>query len=336
MAARPPRGSPAARPAGAAPWSRGPRRSAGARGARRLAGRGLRQNRYAGAPSSSTMTMRRPSWSTWRSANFNEIGLETTLVATIRLPISALQREPRPVQRIRGVGAIGRLAQHIELAFDPGVIPAGRRTREIGIRRAMGAGTGRVVWLVMRQGVTLSLAGIVAGGLLGTMSAGLLGSLMGKVERPGPMTVQRQLLLPVVLPHLRMLPAIFRMIVLAVSGESGARGAPGREMAARWFALDRQEPWSGRRVSGGCAAPAGRPPRDALPAAPVRPAATCRVVAGADRSGCSRGRYVTVCNRLVGVDGTERKARYQERRKAGGSGTAGQRTGESRATTAER
>lgn len=78
--------------------------------------------------------------------------------------------------------------------------------------------------------------------------------------------VQRQLFLPLVLPHLRMLPAILRMIVPAVSGESGARGAP-----------------------------------------------------GADRSGCSRGRYVTVCNRLVGVDGTERTARYQERRKAGGS-----------------
>ena len=129
----------------------------------------------------------------------------------------------------------------------------------------------------------------------------------------------RQLFLPVVLPHLRMLPAVLRMIVPAVSGESGAGGAPGWEMAARWFTLDREEPRSGRRVSGGCAAPAGRPPRDALPAAPVRPPATCRGVAGADRSGCSRGRYVTVRNRLVGVDGTERKARYQERRKAGGS-----------------
>ena len=65
---------------------------------------------------------------------------------------------------------------------------AGRRTREIGIRRAVGAGTGRVLWLVMRQGVTLSLAGIVVGGLLSAMIAGLLGSLMAGVERPSPMT----------------------------------------------------------------------------------------------------------------------------------------------------
>ena len=45
--------------------------------------------------------------------------------------------------------------------------------------------------------------------------------------------VQRQLLLPVVLPHLGMLPAILRMIVPAVSDESRARDAPGREPAAR-------------------------------------------------------------------------------------------------------
>ena len=77
-----------------------------------------------------------------------------------------------------------------------------------------------------------------------------------------------------VLPHLRMLPAILRMIVPAVSGESRARGAPGR--AARWFTLDR----------------------------------SCHG-AGGDHSGCSRIRYVTVCNSLVVLTNTERKARYQ-------------------------
>ena len=41
------------------------------------------------------------------------------------------------------------------------------------------------------------------------------------------MPVQRQLLLPVVLPHLRMLPAILRMIVPAVSDESRAGGTDG-------------------------------------------------------------------------------------------------------------
>ena len=41
----------------------------------------------------------------------------------------------------------------------------------------------------MRQGVTLSLAGIVVGGLLSAMIAGLLGSLMvGVMVSPSPMT----------------------------------------------------------------------------------------------------------------------------------------------------
>ena len=66
---------------------------------------------------------------------------------------------------------------------------AGRRTREIGIRRAMGAGTGQVLWLVLRQGVTLSLAGIVVGGLLSAMMGDLLGSLMAGLVSPRPMTV---------------------------------------------------------------------------------------------------------------------------------------------------
>ena len=57
--------------------------------------------------------------------------------------------------------------------------------------------------------------------------------------------VQRQLLLPLVLPHLRMLPAILRMIVPAVSDESRARGTPGREPAARWFTLDRRSHGAG-------------------------------------------------------------------------------------------
>ena len=50
----------------------------------------------------------------------------------------------------------------------------------------------------------------------------------------------RQLLWLLVLPHLRMLPAILRMIVPAVSDESRAGGTHGREPAARRFTLDRK------------------------------------------------------------------------------------------------
>jgi hypothetical protein len=41
----------------------------------------------------------------------------------------------------------------------------GQRTREIGVRAALGAGRGQLIGLVVGQGVTLALIGVVAGGL---------------------------------------------------------------------------------------------------------------------------------------------------------------------------
>ncbi len=41
----------------------------------------------------------------------------------------------------------------------------GQRTREIGVRAALGAGRGQLIGLVVGQGVTLAAIGVVAGGL---------------------------------------------------------------------------------------------------------------------------------------------------------------------------
>src|SRR4029077_2358582 len=46
-----------------------------------------------------------------------------------------------------------------------------RRTREIGIRVALGARPGEVVGLVMRQGLLVAVAGLIGGGLLAAIAA---------------------------------------------------------------------------------------------------------------------------------------------------------------------
>jgi macrolide transport system ATP-binding/permease protein len=55
-----------------------------------------------------------------------------------------------------------------------------RRTREIGIRMALGASPGGLIGLVMKQGLTVALAGIAAGGALAYLAAqAIAGGLYG-------------------------------------------------------------------------------------------------------------------------------------------------------------
>jgi predicted permease len=61
-----------------------------------------------------------------------------------------------------------------------------RRTREIGIRMALGAAPGGVIGLVMRQGLTVALAGIVAGAGIAYMAAGAIASALYGVSALDP------------------------------------------------------------------------------------------------------------------------------------------------------
>jgi ABC-type antimicrobial peptide transport system permease subunit len=63
-----------------------------------------------------------------------------------------------------------------------------RRTREVGIRLAVGAQPGALVRLLMREGVALVAAGIVVGLLLGLAGAQVLHSLLFGVSGVDPLT----------------------------------------------------------------------------------------------------------------------------------------------------
>jgi predicted permease len=62
------------------------------------------------------------------------------------------------------------------------------RTREIGIRMAIGAGRSDVVKMVLRQGLMLSLAGIVAGSVASMAVARLLAAGLAGLGAPNPAT----------------------------------------------------------------------------------------------------------------------------------------------------
>ena len=91
---------------------------------------------------------------------------------------------PRLLSQIAGsLGAVGLTLAAIGLS---GVIAytVTRRTREMGLRMALGAGRGQVARLVLKQGLAVSLAGVAAGLPLAFVLARLLSGLL--VERTGP------------------------------------------------------------------------------------------------------------------------------------------------------
>jgi putative ABC transport system permease protein len=135
-----------------------------------------------------------------KSAGAGTIGEVRTLVRSMNanLPVTeALSLEDVTAvgtipQRIAGavagtLGIVGLLLAAMGI-YGVTSYAVSRRTREIGIRMALGAGHQQVLRLLLFQGARLAAAGIVLGTILAGAASQLLGSLLLGVEGIDPLT----------------------------------------------------------------------------------------------------------------------------------------------------
>jgi len=95
-----------------------------------------------------------------------------------------------PLRILQMVGTMGLLGLTLALIGLYGLVAysVARRTREIGIRMAIGAGRSDVLKMVLRQGLMLSTAGILVGGVASVAVAPLLTAGLVGLGTPSPAT----------------------------------------------------------------------------------------------------------------------------------------------------
>jgi ABC-type antimicrobial peptide transport system permease subunit len=78
---------------------------------------------------------------------------------------------------VAGLGLMGLLLAIVGL-YGLVAYSVSRRTREIGIRMAIGASRPKVVWMVLRQGLQLGMAGVGVGLVMSIFACNILTSRM--------------------------------------------------------------------------------------------------------------------------------------------------------------
>ncbi|MEJ2204418.1 MAG: ABC transporter permease [Gemmatimonadota bacterium] len=115
---------------------------------------------------------------------------DVPMMEVATLPEVTRERVAWPRFTMQVVSAFGLLAVILAAMGVYGVASFGvlRRRREIGIRIALGAESGGVVGLVLRQAVRLALAGIVVGVVVALAAGRFIGSLLYEVAPADPAT----------------------------------------------------------------------------------------------------------------------------------------------------
>jgi putative ABC transport system permease protein len=109
-------------------------------------------------------------------------------VSTMEQLADASLGEARLRTRLSGLLAVLALALASAGLYGLLAYSVARRTRELGVRRALGAGKGQIVRLVMSEGLALAGMGIGLGLFLAAISTRFLGSLLFGVNPLDPST----------------------------------------------------------------------------------------------------------------------------------------------------
>src|SRR5262249_23683487 len=103
-----------------------------------------------------------------------------------------VERAQRPATFTMVLATIfGGLALVLAVVGIYGVVAASvsQRRRELGVRMALGAGSGDIVRMVLREGAAMTLAGVAVGVVATLLLARLLGSLLFGVSALDPATL---------------------------------------------------------------------------------------------------------------------------------------------------
>jgi putative ABC transport system permease protein len=111
-----------------------------------------------------------------------------TEAATMTQIVSEALGGPRFAARVFGAFAVVALLLAALGLYGLLAYAVSRRTREIGVRMAVGASPGNVRRLVLREGLGLTVAGIVLGLFAAAAGARLLGTLLYEVRPSDPVT----------------------------------------------------------------------------------------------------------------------------------------------------